>query len=165
MLVYWDVSFVLGRRFDIPPSNCIYIYLWFLPLHWYNTCILPHMAHRVHTTPYWLLIDTLLQYALQWNIKSLTASLTELMRVSDYEVLVASVRRSYSSCGKSKRKACVCKLHPQGQRWQTTSQDQTEPTVKHNHRCFSLINTPSPLVISLKCVLDSFKSDLMMLRV
>lgn len=117
---------------------------------WYNVHASPNMAHTAHAATYWLM--TLFPHALLrvlaplWSIKSLTAILTELMRVSDYEVLVASVRRSCSSCGKSKESA-VCKLHPQGQRWQTTSRDQTGPTVKHKPRCFSLINTSSfPLV-------------------
>lgn len=97
---------------------------------------------------HYLMVDALYQRASKsshspspCSIKSLTGVLTQLMRVSDHEVLVASVRRS-SSCGKSD---AVWKLHPQGQRWQTTSQDQTEPTVKHNHRCFALINTPFTL--------------------
>lgn len=51
-----------------------------------------------------------------------------------------------------------CKLHPQGQRWQPICRDQTEPTVKHKHRCFSLINTSFPPVngcSSLKSIFDS----------
>lgn len=64
------------------------------------------------------MIDILLQFAHigilapLWSIKGLTGILTELMKVSDWG-LVASMRRSCSSCGKSKGK-CSLQTEPSG---------------------------------------------------
>lgn len=132
----------LGAGFDIPPSNCIYIYLqvffFFFPL---------HDGTRVYLAPTWrravLRRDwhttSACSLAPLWSIKSLSEILTELMSVSDYG---ASVRRSCSSCGKSRGK---CSLHAgthRGPRWQTTQgETRQNTTVKHEHRCCSLIIT------------------------
>lgn len=46
----------------------------------------------------------------------------------------------------SPKKSAVCEMHPQGQRCQTTSRDQEQPTIKPEHRCFSLISASFSLI-------------------
>lgn len=138
-LVYRDLSFVLGIRFDIPTCKCLC-----------TCCVWPRRDMNVDPTEANVHKQILTN---DWHSSTLSEGFSfpseAFLRLwqSWWSFLIEGwwlpcvgvvqvVARP--------KQSVVCERHPRGEKWQATSRAQTEPTVEHKRRCFSLIDTAFP---------------------